>query len=120
MYWHRWRRVDATSTALARPGGLRRRGEPGSGDRSLHQRTGPGHLRIFANDAGGDGPAALSSLAAAEDLPPRLSQSPSVEPAAGRGSATPGNWHLTSRRLPSSARTMALVPRAGLFTRAVG
>jgi hypothetical protein len=47
----------------------------------------PGRLRIFKDDAGGDGPAGLSSLDAAEDLPLRLPQPPPVEPAAGTGSA---------------------------------
>src|SRR3954468_2248386 len=37
---HRWRRSDATGAATAQPGGLRRWGEPGSGDRGLHRRTG--------------------------------------------------------------------------------
>src|SRR5438477_238870 len=41
----------------------------------------------FGDDAGGDGPAGLSSLDAAEDLPLRLSQSRAVEPAARTGSA---------------------------------
>src|SRR6202035_4400822 len=84
---HRWRRSDATGTATAQLGGLRRRGEPGSGDRGLHRRTGPCRLGIFKNDAGGDGPAGLSSLDALEDLPLRLSQPRAVEPAARTGSA---------------------------------
>src|SRR5712691_4830848 len=85
---HRWRRSDAAGAAAAQPGGLRRRGEPGSGDRGLYRRTGPGRLGIFRDDAGGDGPAGLPSLNAAEDLPLRLSQPAAVEPAARTGSAT--------------------------------
>ena len=69
------------------PGGLCQRGEPGSGDRGLHRRTGPCRLGVFGDDAGGDGPAGLPSLDAAEDLPLRLSQPHSVEPAARTGSA---------------------------------
>src|SRR5271155_1413979 len=84
---HRWRRSAATGAAAAQPGGLRRRGEPGSGDRDLRRRTGPGHLGIFRDEAGGDGPAGLPSLDAAEDLPLRLPQPPSVEPATGTRSA---------------------------------
>src|SRR6266478_693457 len=44
-------------------------------------------LGIFRDDAGGDRPAGLSSLDAAEDLPLRLPQPPSVEPAVGTRSA---------------------------------
>src|ERR1700726_2513398 len=84
---HRWRRSDATGAAPAQPGGLRRQGEPGSGDRGLYPRTGPCRLGVFGDDAGGDGPAGLPSLDAAEDLPLRLSQSPAVDPAARTGSA---------------------------------
>src|SRR5207302_6828559 len=85
---HRRRRSDATGAATAQPGRLCQRGEPGSGDRGLYRRTGPGRLGIFRDDAGGDGPAGLPSLDAAEDLPLRLSQSPAVEPAARARSAT--------------------------------
>src|SRR3954470_17035813 len=84
---HRWRRSDATGAATAQPGGLRRWGEPGSGDRGLHRRTGPGRLGIFRGDAGGDGPAGLPPLDAAEDLPLWLPQPRAVEPAAGTRSA---------------------------------
>ena len=84
---HRWRRSDATGAAAALPGGLRRRGESGSGDRGLHRRIGPGQLGFFRDDAGGDRPASLPSLDAAEDLSLRLPQPHSVEPAAGTRSA---------------------------------
>src|SRR5712691_3130768 len=85
---HRWRRSDAADAATALPGRLCRRGEPGSGDRGLHRRIGPGRLGIFGDDAGGDGPAGLPSLDAAEDLPLRLPQSRAVEPAARASSTT--------------------------------
>src|SRR5437764_12434806 len=84
---HRWRRSDATGAATAQPGGLRRWGEPGSGDRGLHRRTGPGRLGIFRGDAGGDWPAGLPPLDAAEDLPLWLPQPRAVESAAGTRSA---------------------------------
>src|ERR1700686_2799687 len=53
----------------------------------FYPRTGPCRLGVFGDDAGGDGPAGLPSLDAAEDIPLRLSQSPAVEPAARTGSA---------------------------------
>src|SRR6266849_8886935 len=84
---YRWRRSDAADAAAALPGRLCRRGEPGSGGRGVHRRIGPCGLGVFGDDAGGDGPAGLSSLDAAEDLPLRLSQPRSVEPAARTGSA---------------------------------
>src|ERR1700704_2406912 len=84
---HRWRRSDATDAATKEPGRFCQRGEPGSGGRGLHRRTGPCRLGIFRDDAGGDGTAGLPSLDAAEDLPLRLSQPPAVEPAARTGSA---------------------------------
>src|SRR6266566_7824950 len=82
---HRWRRSDAADAATEQPGGLYQRGEPGSGDRGLHRRTGPGRLGICRDDAGGDGTAGLSSRDAAEDLSLRLSQPRAVEPAPGAG-----------------------------------
>ena len=51
----------------------------------------------FRDDAGGNGPAGLPSLDAAENLPLRLSQSPAVEPAAGTGSATQYRVDVVSR-----------------------
>jgi hypothetical protein len=44
----------------------------------------PCRLGLFRDGAGGDGPAGLSSLDAAEDLPLRLPQPPPVEPALER------------------------------------
>src|SRR5437016_1489182 len=50
---HRWRRSDAADAATEQSGGLYQRGEPGSGDRGLHRRTGPCRLGICRDDAGG-------------------------------------------------------------------
>ncbi len=54
---HRWRRSDAADAAAAQLGRLCQRGEPGSGDRGFHRRTGPCRLGFFGDDAGGDRPA---------------------------------------------------------------
>src|SRR3977135_3377169 len=81
---YRWRRSDAADAAAAQLGRLCRRGEPGSGDRAVHRRTGSCRLGVCRDDAGGDGTAGLSSLDAAEDLPLRLSQPRAVEPALER------------------------------------
>src|SRR5947209_5438934 len=66
---HRWRRSAATDAATEQLGRLCQRGEPGSGDRGLHRRTGSCRLGVCRDDAGGDGTAGLSSLDAVEDLP---------------------------------------------------
>src|SRR5579859_7922342 len=52
-----------------------------------YRRTGPCRFGFFGDDAGGDGPAGLPSLDAAEDLPLRLSQPRAIEPPARTGSA---------------------------------
>src|SRR6202049_503416 len=135
---HRWRRSDATGAATAQLGRLRRRGEPGSGDRGLHRRVGPCGPGVFGDDTGGDGPAGLPSLDAAEDLPLRLSQPPAVEPAARARSAPHIELMWLVGRLAPDFKTIAdfrrdngaairavcrqfveLCRQLGLFTRAV-
>src|SRR5438874_3588988 len=94
---HRWRRSAATDAATEQPGRLCERGEPGSGGRGLHRRVGPCGFGIFRDEAGGDGPTGLSSLDTAEDLPLRLSQPRSIEPAVGTRSTAQYRAYVVGR-----------------------